>query len=604
MSGYSGTYTYLVNDEPVELEDDQWQPSQAGTYQVKVQINAEEQCVTSAPSTITVSGKDVTVRLHATEEAKVEFDNTFYLYYWGEHTDAQMAAFSQESDDGWREATVHIDENLKFLVKNVNSTTEWGEGVKQTTNVDNAGKGYTANVCAEILSRGAKEGQEYFKYKLYELSKCTYSTNNFTIHAYVDDALKTDEQTYEKDDTQIPNGWDVVSFYTYGNPHMQYNDFWINNISSGEDGWYSHTYRNVDSVNLVIAGSTDSWTGNPHRQAQDIKKITTDKYFFVTNSPSNTQNNRRVAIELTDKKTPITLTFRFSDVARQTWEDLDVYLRYWMYYQEPGDSAYDHAFYKKLVADEDGIYSCTILPIAPVKLTIQSGGSEYHNNHTSGHWTNDLVDGYTTNKDFIIKDYNDGGHMIEEYTEEQMKVHMTPDGFASACWDKNWTTDQAGVYIGTYIPEEGLELKPVSDPIVPANEGVFLYNPDKGSQYITLLKTDNTPTADYSENALKGTTSLTNRDTEKTTYVLGYSTDQSKAMLFRYTADQIPSNKAYLEIPVIASSAPQMRMFIRNKTTDVNTTKADRMVVKKMESGRIVIVVNGLKYNIVGQKIE
>ena len=119
---------------------------------------------------------------------------------------------------------------------------------------------------------------------------------------------------------------------------------------------------------------------------------------------------------------------------------------------------------------------------------------------------------------------------------------------------------------------------------------------------ITLLKTDNTPTADYSGNALKGTTSLTNRDTEKTTYVLGYSTDQSKAMLFRYTAAQIPSYKAYLEIPVIAS-AP-MRMFIRNKTTDVNTTKADRMVVKKMESGRIVIVVNGLKYNIVGQKIE
>jgi hypothetical protein len=183
-----------------------------------------------------------------------------------------------------------------------------------------------------------------------------------------------------------------------------------------------------------------------------------------------------------------------------------------------------------------------------------------------------------------------------------MKVHMTPDGFASACWDKNWTTDQAGVYIGTYIPEEGLELKPVSDPIVPANQGVFLYNPEMGNQYITLLKTDNTPTADYSENALKGTTSLTDRDTEKTTYVLGYSTDQSQAMLFRYTADKIPSNKAYLEISVIAS-AP-MRMFIRNKTTDVNNTKADRMVVKKMESGRIVIVVNGLKYNIVGQKIE
>lgn len=602
MSGYSGTYTYLVNDKPVELEAGQWQPSKAGTYEVKVQINAEEQCVTSAPSTITVSGKNVTVRLHATEEAKAKFDNTFYLYYWGDHTGAQMAEFSEESD-GWREATVHIDENLKFLVKNVNDTTAWGDGVKQTTNVDNAGKGYTANVCAEILSRGAKEGQEYFKYKLYELSKCTYSTNNFTIHAYVDDALKTDDQTYKKDDTQIPNRWDVVSFYTYGNAHMQYNDFWINDISSGEDGWYSHTYRNVDSVNLVIAGSTASWTGNPHRQAQDIKKITTDKYFFVTNSPKNTQNNRRVAIELPDKKTPITLTFRFTDVARQTWGGLDVYLRYWMYYQEPGDSAYDHAFYKKLVADGDGIYSCTILPIAPVKLTIQSGGSEYHNNHTSGHWTNDLVDGYTTNMDFIIKDYNDGGHVLEEYTEEQMKVHMTPDGFASACWDKNWTTDQAGVYIGTYISEEGLELKPVSDPIVPANEGVFLYNPDKGNQYITLLKTDNTPTADYSGNALKGTTSLTNRDTEKTTYVLGYSTEQSQAMLFRYTADQIPSNKAYLEIPVIAS-APQMRMFIRNKTTDVNTTKADRMVVKKMESGRIVIVVNGLKYNIVGQKIE
>ena len=603
MSGYNGevTYTYLVNNEPVELEADQWQPSQAGTYQVKVQINAEEQCVTSAPSTITVSGKNVTVRLHATEEAKAEFDSTFYLYYWGENTGAQMAEFSVESD-GWREATVHIDENLKFLVKNVNSTTEWGDGVKQTTTVDNAGKGYTANVvCAAILSRGEQKEHEYFKYKLYELSECTYSTNNFTIHAYVDDALKTDDQTYEKDDTQIPNRWDVVSFYTYGNAHMQYNDFWINDISSGEDGWYSHTYRNVDSVNLVIAGSTASWTGNPHRQAQDIKKITTDKYFFVTNSPNNTQNDRRVAIELPHKITPITLTFRFTDVARQTWEGLDVYLRYWMYYQEPGDgNAYDHAFYKQLVADGDGIYSCTILPIAPVKLTIQSGGSEYH---TEGHWTNDLVEGYTTNKDFIIKDYNDGGHVIEEYTEEQMKVHMTPDGFASACWDKDWTTDQAGVYIGTYIPEEGLELKPVSDPIVPANQGVFLYNPEMGNQYITLLKTDNTPTADYSGNALKGTTSLTNRDTEKTTYVLGYSTDQSKAMLFRYTAAQIPSYKAYLEIPVIAS-APKMRMFIRNKTTDVNTTKADRMVVKKMESGRIVIVVNGLKYNIVGQKIE
>jgi len=592
MSGYNGevTYTYLVNDT-VELETGQWQPSKAGIYQVKVQINAEEQCVTSAPSTITVSGKDVTVRLHATEEAKAEFDNTFYLYYWGEHTDAQMAEFSEESD-GWREATVHIGENLKFLVKNVNSTTEWGDGVKQTTNVDNAGKGYTANVvCAEILSRGEQKEHEHFKYKLYELSECTYSTNNFTIHAYVDDALKTDD---------IPNRWDVVSFYTYGNDHMQYNDFWINNISSGEDGWYSHTYRNVDSVNLVIAGSTASWTGNPHRQAQDIKKITKDKYFFVTNSPKNTQKDRRVAIELPDKITPITLTFRFTDVARQTWGGLDVYLRYWMYYKEPGEEdAYDHTFYKQLVADGDGIYSCTILPIAPVKLTIQSGGSGYHN---EGHWTNDLVEGYTTNKDFIIKDYNAGGHVIEEYTEEQMKVHMTPDGFASACWDKNWTTDQAGVYIGTYIPEEGLELKPVSDPVVPANQGVFLYNPEMGNQYITLLKTDITPSADYSENALKGTTSLTNRDKEKTTYVLGYSTDQSKAMLFRYTADQIPSNKAYLEIPVIAS-AP-MRMFIRNKTTDVNTTKADRMVVKKMESGRIVIVVNGLKYNIVGQKIE
>lgn len=264
----------------------------------------------------------------------------------------------------------------------------------------------------------------------------------------------------------------------------------------------------------------------------------------------------------------ITLSFKMDAQARAEWGDMPVVFRYWMNYKDADDAnAYDHTFYCTLTPDIHGVYSTTIAAVAPIKFIIQTCNDNYAEGCGEGaHWTNEMTNanaGYTTDQKFeMAYDYTKGHilHEVDAFTTIDYTVR-SHKGYASLAWEQAFAVPESvEAYVGVWNNGD-IELHKVADGVVPAGEGVILYDTQLRNSY-EVTATNEAPTAyrAMTNHLLGAPTADITRDESQTTYVLG---DIDGVIAFyEYRGDYIPQNKAYLVAPT-QQAAPQKQVRIR-----------------------------------------
>lgn len=451
---------------------------------------------------------------------------------------------------------------------------------------------YTVKVSTTI------QGEEYYATKVV---KCT---RDITLYVYFEQCArdKWGENLYM-------HYWMKYDGYDHATRTLM--------TETGNAGWHKIEIAAAYPVKFLLTNKegVDQWDGErtDNVEGKDNTGYTQDAYFLLDECDNQ---NKVMPVEATAMSAaPITLTIHFTDQAEETWGDQGKWVRYWMKikHAESGES-FDHTSYVEL-KESNGVYTASMLAIGGVKFTIQSCNSGYKGDcgegyhYTKSDMTNNEV-GYTESREFRVIDYNAGGHDIEEYTAEQLTIHFNPDGFSTVCWDRTWATEEAEVLVGNYDTEdETLYITTVTDGIVPADKGVILYNPEKANENLVLEGTAASP-SDYNRctNNLKGTTTAISRSTETNvyTYVLAKS-DGEPTLLHKYTGDIIPANKAYLEITVPSGNpAPRLVVARPQAPTGLSQDKMlkEPMIKKTIKDGKVIIIRNGVNYNIYGENIK
>lgn len=154
--------------------------------------------------------------------------------------------------------------------------------------------------------------------------------------------------------------------------------------------------------------------------------------------------------------------------------------------------------------------------------------------------------------------------------------------------------------------EDVLYINKVENSAIPANTGVFLYSETDGDYQLPY--TLGAPS--IAKNLFTGTVARTanpSTDTETgTTYSL-YD-DNGTVCLVRYTGAYIPANKAYLTYGGGGRvAAPRMRVHVGPYNTptaidEVQTSTAQTN--KRIENGQLIIIRDGVKYNVQGQIVK
>lgn len=136
---------------------------------------------------------------------------------------------------------------------------------------------------------------------------------------------------------------------------------------------------------------------------------------------------------------------------------------------------------------------------------------------------------------------------------------------------------------------------------VPANTGVLLYSDADGDYNLTA-----TTGAEDLSSGFVGTVKRTANPNTETTFSL-YN-NGGTIEFWNYTGAYIPANKAYLVYGGGLSGAPakKLRVQVAPKTpTAIDEVQSTNLLsTKRLENGQIVIIRDGIKYNVQGQIVK
>jgi len=176
-------------------------------------------------------------------------------------------------------------------------------------------------------------------------------------------------------------------------------------------------------------------------------------------------------------------------------------------------------------------------------------------------------------------------------------------GWASFCASEDVTiADGLTAYLGSEVQDESgdkvLVLTEIEGGKIKANTGVVLAGTD-GTYNLTA-----TTGASSMTSSLTGTVARTANPNTSTTYGLN-----SDAGVFQqYQGAYIPANKAYLTYETSGSAPARLRMQIgSNKVpTDVDaiSNQPAAICTKTIENGQLIIIREGVKYNVQGQIVK
>lgn len=167
------------------------------------------------------------------------------------------------------------------------------------------------------------------------------------------------------------------------------------------------------------------------------------------------------------------------------------------------------------------------------------------------------------------------------------------EGYASMCWDKNWTVEGAKVYTAQYNASANLiDLYEVNGTI-PAGSGVIVYAEGKEK---VLLRQSHDEAAPLAYNSLVGVNEETAVSSLGLNNIYALGLANSAVAFCKYTGSNVPAHRAVLGLPTAASN---VRMRIVNTTTDLENVENVR-AIKHIENGQLIIERDGVRYNVMG----
>ena len=180
-------------------------------------------------------------------------------------------------------------------------------------------------------------------------------------------------------------------------------------------------------------------------------------------------------------------------------------------------------------------------------------------------------------------------------------VELNESGYATFYGYANFTVSGATAYKAKLnAGGDALELTSLSG-IIPANSAVILVG--SADATVTLSYTNETATADMTNNILEGTAVRTTTASLKTKANF-YAFDKTDNKFKIYNGTNFPANKAFFQTGgSLAPSAIRIE-FEENGATDIKSVEEKETAVKFFDGGRILIMKNGVVYDALGRVIR
>lgn len=182
------------------------------------------------------------------------------------------------------------------------------------------------------------------------------------------------------------------------------------------------------------------------------------------------------------------------------------------------------------------------------------------------------------------------------------RINLNAAGYATfSCKEASFIATEGVTAYKAVVDGEVINLTALGGNI-PAGTGVVLYGETPNTN-VNLPVATSGSLADVTNNALKPTTFAdgTLAQLEGNSWVLGTGNQ-----FLQFTGRTYIPNRAYLVHEQNSSAAPLSIVFGDDVTTSIDTNVSEKAVRdgKFLENGRIVILKDGVKYNVAGQVIK
>ncbi len=217
-----------------------------------------------------------------------------------------------------------------------------------------------------------------------------------------------------------------------------------------------------------------------------------------------------------------------------------------------------------------------------------------------------IINAYGGNSNTILQNYDvdsdEGGYWkFEKITSIPVTIGET--GFTGVCYPFAVQIPEGSnvkAYYGKELTDGAMLLTELTDGIIPANQGVILYNAEGSTSVnLAITTTDNTIT-----NALSGATARRINFDASSTYGLGKTSTDEVAFMVN-TATAVPANKPYIAKNSQSTSAISLNFGTVDGIDATTTVDHSEKSVKYFDlNGRPVLYpVHGLYITDKGQKV-
>lgn len=203
------------------------------------------------------------------------------------------------------------------------------------------------------------------------------------------------------------------------------------------------------------------------------------------------------------------------------------------------------------------------------------------------------------------------GHKIYEFQVFGAEA-ADPKSYDLTTADTDWyslyldyaVTIPSGIaaYTGV-VNNNGLNVTAIETGVIPANTAVLVKSTAAGTYTF-----DETTSAAFSgSNDLKGVLTATTVESILTAnqnhQLLVLGSKEGAVGFYNKTSGSVAANRAYLLIPT--NAAPALRIIeVENTATAIENTEASDLAVKFIENGQVLIMKNGVIYNVLGQVVR
>ena len=212
---------------------------------------------------------------------------------------------------------------------------------------------------------------------------------------------------------------------------------------------------------------------------------------------------------------------------------------------------------------------------------------------------------------FDLSDVTAGSPSQETFNDFHVALH---DGYATFCYPSDVTVSDAVPYRAELTANSSetsgyqIDLYPLDGNNVPANTGVLLYSDAGNSQATINIAASDVPALSETNDFI-GTIARVLRPVLASGEKIFVLSDISGIAFYEYTPEYIPAYRAYFRLTPTGgpASAPKRAKIVmhHNTATDVENVQSNNVQCTKMlRDGNLIILRDGIEYNVQGQRIQ